>query len=64
MNNSLVPIMYKNGEYISFNKDGYNLNDRLSSFYLNYQNILTEMVWFLDPKLVVSIRSHEKNSDF
>lgn len=58
LSNDLVPLTYQDGSFVSFNKDGYSLDERLSSFYLNYHKILTEMVWFLDPKLIVSIKSH------
>ena len=57
VSDGLVPVTYSDGELVSFNKDGYILNDRLG-FYLNYQNILTEVVWWLNPDVVVAIKSH------
>lgn len=62
LSDTLVPLQYEDGEFISFNKDGYDLRDRMSSFYVLYHKILTEVIWFLNPSLVVSVKSHQGTS--
>lgn len=54
----LVPLNFSDGSYVSWNKDGYDLNDRLT-FYLHWHKLLAEMIWFLDPALVLAIESHQ-----
>lgn len=58
ISDQLVPLQYSDGKFVSFNKDGFDLSDRLESFYYLYHKILTEMIWFLNPQLIVSIKSH------
>ena len=48
---------------MSFNAFGYDLNDRVQSFYLLYHKILAEVVWFLDPDTVVFVKSHDGGND-
>ena len=43
---------------MSFNSWEYNLNERISTFYTIYHNILTEAMWFLKPRLILGIHSH------
>ena len=62
INDDLVPIHYTNGQLVSFNKDGHDLNGRVSNFYLPFHKVLTEMIWFLQPELVCIIRSHLSDS--
>ena len=54
----LVPLQYIDGSFVSFNKDGFDLQDRLSNFYLIYHKVLSEMIWFLNPQYVILIKSH------
>ena len=63
LSDSLVPLFYRDGSLVSFNKDGYDLNDRILNFYLQYHKILAEIIWFLKPSLVVSLKSHNGNDD-
>ena len=58
-----MPLQYSDGKFVSFNKDGFDLSDRLESFYYLYHKILTEMIWFLNPQLIVSIKSHLGSDD-
>jgi predicted N-formylglutamate amidohydrolase len=34
------------------------LSDRMNSFYMVYHNVLSELIWFLRPSLVLNIHSH------
>lgn len=49
---------------VSFNCEGYRLWERLSDFYLEYQKILLETMVFLEPKIVISVHSHEQGDFF
>ena len=60
---NLVPLQYSDGTFVGFNKDGYDLPDRLKSFYFIYHKILAEMIWFLNPACVVMIQSHLGQGD-
>lgn len=46
---NLVQLKYSDGSFISFNKDGYDLAERLDNFYFIYHKILAEILWFLNP---------------
>ena len=58
----LIPLTYADGTLISLNKDGYTLDERLRN-YINYHAIVAEVMRFLQPQLVVSIRSHLGEDD-
>ena len=44
---------------VSFNHSGFRLWERLSDFYLEYYKILSEIMVSVDPKIIVSVHSHE-----
>lgn len=59
-NLELVRTHYKSEDLpISINASGYRLWERLSDFYLEYQKILREVMVFIDPKIIISIHTHE-----
>jgi predicted N-formylglutamate amidohydrolase len=45
---------------VSFNHTGFRLWERLSDFYLEYQKILSEIMVSVDPKIIISVHSHEQ----
>ncbi len=59
----LIPLQYMDGSFVSINKDGYDLQDRLNSFYLVYHKVLSEMIWFLNPSHIALIKSHPGKND-
>jgi hypothetical protein len=54
----LVPMRFSNGDLVSWNKNGFDLKERIEFYYL-WHKILAEMIWFLDPQLIIAIKSHE-----
>ena len=66
INNDLIPQTYKSDPTlpISFNAQGYQYYERLSGYYLEYHKVLQDLMWFLEPEIVVGVHSHlptEKN---
>jgi hypothetical protein len=66
LHDRIVPFDYLSDserDYVSFNKDGFDLPSRISNYYYMYHKVLSEVLWFLDPAMVVLIRSHLANAN-
>ena len=61
INQELIRTQYKSEDLpVSFNHTGFRLWERLSDYYLEYQKILNEVMVSVDPKIIISIHSHEE----
>jgi len=67
-NDNLVRVAYKSDpdQPVTFNDEGYLLSERVVKFYVEYHRVLTEVIWFLQPQVILNVHSHhvpESSSD-